>query len=229
MEEINGYTLAIETAGQIPSVSILKNSTELDFAVCDLESSGSSNLIPMIGGLLKKNLININQFEYLAVSVGPGSFTGVKIGLATAKGINFGARLRCIGVNYLEAVAFSAEREGNVRSLLSGGRDEFFVQDFFFENGDQAAELTKPQLKSLGGILSAARSNDLFTIVTDNKTKLKLSENLFSDGILVHPENMARYVGLAGIKKIKNSVEIQDTLQPLFLRESEFKLSVHGR
>jgi tRNA threonylcarbamoyladenosine biosynthesis protein TsaB len=224
MIEKKEYTLAIETAGKIPSVSILKNEVEIDFAICDLEIS-SSSLVPIVKEVLERNHLKISQFNYLTVSLGPGSFTGVRIGLATAKGINFGTGLRCIGVNYLEAIAFSGEREGKIRTILSGGRDEFYVQDFLFESKNQALELTKPQLKSSDEVVLLNNISGDYTIITDRKAKQKLLENKDGSRIFVHPDNMAKYTGLAGINKIKNNVEPSYTLQPIYVRESEFKVT----
>ncbi|HEX9960533.1 MAG TPA: tRNA (adenosine(37)-N6)-threonylcarbamoyltransferase complex dimerization subunit type 1 TsaB, partial [Pyrinomonadaceae bacterium] len=116
MKNKDRIVLAIETALHPGSVSILEGATEIDFRVGGAEVSRSEDLLPVISDLLEKNRIHRKQIDLIGVSLGPGSFTGVRVGLATAKGLALGIGCECIGVSTLEALAASSEKKGKVRS-----------------------------------------------------------------------------------------------------------------
>ena len=98
--------LAIDTSGIAASVCIwnekpLYTSTTLN------KNTHSLNLMPMIKSAFDLSNINVREIDYIAVVNGPGSFTGVRIGVSTAKGIAQGLNVPCIGISSLEALAFS--------------------------------------------------------------------------------------------------------------------------
>jgi len=97
--------LAIETSGTLCSVALCldeKNFIELNFLQKHIHSQ---KLIGMIDTVLKTSDVELNQIKSIAVSMGPGSFTGLRIGLSAAKGIALGAELPIIPVPTFDAFA----------------------------------------------------------------------------------------------------------------------------
>ncbi len=94
----------------------------------------SERLVPMIQEVMAEAGCDYDQLEAIAVTRGPGGFTGVRIGLATARGLALARGLPVLGIDNFEAVAAGippAERAGrNVAVLLDAKRDEFFLQLF---------------------------------------------------------------------------------------------------
>lgn len=68
----------------------------------------SRTLMPMLQDMLKNAEVSLSEVDRLAVSVGPGSFTGLRIGIAAVKGLSLGADLPCVGVSTLEAAAYGS-------------------------------------------------------------------------------------------------------------------------
>lgn len=98
--------LAIETSGELCSVAVLlddKNFIELNFLQKHIHSE---KLIGMIDTVLENSSVEPAQLKGIAVSMGPGSFTGLRIGLAAAKGIAFGLKLPVIPVPTFDAFAY---------------------------------------------------------------------------------------------------------------------------
>jgi len=97
--------LSIETSTEICSVSISENGTLIDLRE-DLTGQNHSKLLTIfIDELLKKNGLAIHQFDAVAVSKGPGSYTGLRIGASVAKGLCYGAGVSLISVCPIEAMA----------------------------------------------------------------------------------------------------------------------------
>jgi tRNA threonylcarbamoyladenosine biosynthesis protein TsaB len=90
--------------------------------------------------------------DLFAAAEGPGSFTGLRIGLATTKSFAVCAGKRCVGVSTLAAIARAAGNSQNVVSLLPAGRGELFAQNFSVHDG-VVKELDSASHLSLGAIL----------------------------------------------------------------------------
>lgn len=143
--------LAIETATRSGSVAIAKGRRVLASQVGDAAISHSANLIEMIETVLRQADARLSDIDLFAVAHGPGSFTGLRIGLATVKALAVCTGRRVAGVSTLAAIAHAARSEGQVVSLLPAGRGEVFAQMFSAGNGnvkpiDSAAHLSPPAL-----------------------------------------------------------------------------------
>ena len=98
--------LAIDTSGPVCGVAVLKNNAIAYEGLAVNRMTHSASLVPMIDEALTRTEITLAEMDYLAAVTGPGSFTGVRIGVSTVKGLAHGASKPCIGVNALEALAY---------------------------------------------------------------------------------------------------------------------------
>lgn len=123
--------LAVETTGDLCSCSILldaKNFIELNYLQKHIHSE---KLIDIIDSILKTANVELKHTKSIAVSMGPGSFTGLRIGLSAVKGIAFGSNLPIIPVPTFEALALQ------ISQTLPGENDFIFainasIDDFYF-------------------------------------------------------------------------------------------------
>ncbi len=131
--------LAIETATRAGSVAVAKGRNVLSSRVGDATVSHSANLIELIDQVLKDAGAKLSDIDLFAAAVGPGSFTGLRIGLATVKALANCTGRKVAGVSTLAAIAHASETAGEVISLLPAGRGEVFAQHFSTEQGSVAA------------------------------------------------------------------------------------------
>jgi universal bacterial protein YeaZ len=217
-------TLAIETAGREPGLSLLANSREIDCWCAGENQSASESLLPAICVLLERNGLGIEQVDILAVSKGPGSFTGVRVGLATAKGIGSGVKSAIVGVSVLEALAVSAETSGLVGSIIHAGRGEFFAQDFLCEGFYKALEASEPRLLKKDEVLHEVNIKDYKSIVCEVRAYEELSVSAASVEFISRTGSFAKYIGLAGFEKVSREGMSADDLQPIYVREADFRM-----
>lgn len=125
-------TLAVETALPNGSLAVFKGDRELDSFIADDKTSlRSENLLEKIKHLLEKNNLQIKIIDTIVVSTGPGSFTGIRVGLATARALAFAANCRIIGMSLLDALAAGYfQRETRVVSVATAGKDRLFWREF---------------------------------------------------------------------------------------------------
>lgn len=105
-----------------------------------MDRGHAEHLFPMIEAVLSRARIGYDGLSRIAVCTGPGSFTGVRIGVAAARGIALGRGIPVIGISRLEALA--AELEGPVAVCLSGHGGMIYLQAF----GSDGAPLAAPEI-----------------------------------------------------------------------------------
>lgn len=128
--------LAFETSAKAASVALLGETGLLGQSYQNTELTHSQTLMTMAEGLLKTCGCKIADLTAVAVAAGPGSFTGVRIGVAAAKGLSWGAELPCYGVSTLEAMARSfGIWEGIVCPVMDARRNQVYNALFSFTEG----------------------------------------------------------------------------------------------
>lgn len=128
--------LAIETSTRAGSVAIARGESILASRSGDASSSHSQDLIENIDAVLKEAGVELSAVDLLAAAIGPGSFTGLRIGLATAKSLAVSLDRRCVGVSTLAAVSHAAGVGERIVALLPAGRGEVFAQMFAVRDDD---------------------------------------------------------------------------------------------
>lgn len=98
-------TLAIDTTAKVASAALVDGKKILCSFLCNNGNTHTENILPMVDDMLKKCKKSIEDIELFALANGPGSFTGVRIGAATVKGLAFGKGVPCVEVSTLEALA----------------------------------------------------------------------------------------------------------------------------
>jgi tRNA threonylcarbamoyladenosine biosynthesis protein TsaB len=110
--------LHLETSTQICSVALSDDSNLLGKRVSRDERSHSRQLAVFIQDLLKLNELDASQLDAVAVSIGPGSYTGLRIGVSTAKGIAYGAQIPLIGIGTLDLLVQGALRDQGIKKMV---------------------------------------------------------------------------------------------------------------
>lgn len=128
--------LAIETATSTQSVALLENDRLLADISYEAKAQRGGLLLPAVDRLLKKAGLAAQDLDAVAVSVGPGSFTGLRVGLATAKGLALGAGATLVGVPTLEVLAEGYPvPDVTICALLDARRGEVFMALFRRKEG----------------------------------------------------------------------------------------------
>ncbi len=144
--------LALESSAKAASVALGRDGKLLAQSIQNSGLTHSRTLLPMAEDMLKNCGLAMSDIDAVAVAHGPGSFTGVRIGVAAAKGLCWGADKPAIGVSTLEAMAWGAEcvPEGSlICCAMDARRSQVYNALFSFENRE-LKRLTPDRAISLG-------------------------------------------------------------------------------
>ena len=132
------HMLAFEASAKAASVALARDGELISQYFHCSGLTHSRTLLPMAEDLLKNSELSVRDIDVFAVSEGPGSFTGVRIGVATVKGLCWGAEKPAVGVSTLEAMAYNGEAaaEGSVICCaMDARRSQVYNALFTFEGG----------------------------------------------------------------------------------------------
>ena len=129
-------TLAFDSTAKAASVAVTDSDKPLAVYTINNGLTQSELLLPMAENVLKSLKLTFSDIELLACSVGPGSFTGVRIGTALVKGIAFGKNIPCASVSTLEALAENLfGTEGIIVPAMDARRSQLYTAIFEYKDG----------------------------------------------------------------------------------------------
>ena len=128
--------LALESSARAASCAVVEDGAPLASAWQATGLTHSRTLLPMVEDMLRSSELTLGDMDAVAVAAGPGSFTGLRIGIASVKGLAWASEKPCIPVSTLEAMAWPlAHLEGIVVCAMDARRQQIYNGVFLAENG----------------------------------------------------------------------------------------------
>lgn len=151
--------LALETSAKAVSAAVTENGTILSFGYQNTGLTHSRTLMPIVDHILENINLTLSEMDAIAVANGPGSFTGIRIGVAAAKGLAFGADKAVIGVSTLAAMSRNvALIDGLIICAMDARRNQIYNALFEAKNS-QAFRLTPDRAISLADLVEELRDD----------------------------------------------------------------------
>lgn len=136
------YILAIETTGPYASVALIDGKANVKSKTSKEHMNHLKDLMPMVDQLLKEEKVEKSQLDAVAASVGPGSFTGIRIGVSTARAIAQALDIPCIPVKTLNAFIYQEKSQGLICPIINARRGQ--VYGAIFDRGDYNCKTILP-------------------------------------------------------------------------------------
>ena len=219
--------LALETSAKSVSAAVTEDGTLL---ACTYQNTGlthSRTLMPLIDAMLKNSGISLEQMDLIAVAAGPGSFTGLRIGVSAAKGLAWTLDKPCCGVSTLEAMAQNLRHmDATVVCAMDARRNQIYNAVFTAEDG-QLTRRTPDRAIGLDVLAEELKHDEKMKIVVGDGAKLcytYLSENGLPCSMAPEMLRMQNAVGVAlsaeAMARRGETVSARD-LVPNYLRLSQ--------
>lgn len=128
--------LAIDTSGKSSSVSLVGNGEILAEIYLNCSLTHSRTICGTVRNLLRSTATSLSEVDVFAVCVGPGSYTGIRIGVSLVKGFSLSSSKKCIGVSSLCALACSVQdisENDVVYSCIKANSEEFYFNSYIFD------------------------------------------------------------------------------------------------
>lgn len=218
--------LAIDTSSKLCSVAILEDTNLIKKLELDNGLTHSETLMPLIKQLLNECELSLNDIDLLVSDIGPGSFTGIRIGVSTCKAFSDSLNIPCVGVSSLEVLAYNIKDDGIICSTIDCKNDNCYFALYQLNSGVYSV-LEKPCAKSVDDVLSLLKSDYNTTnvnFVGDGipSTKLNLKEEPCS---YLNVENL----GIAGFTKFINTNKIGENILPLYLKKPQAQIQLEAK
>lgn len=225
--------LAIDTSTMLGGIAIMDEQKLIAEARLNVKSTHSERLMPEIEHCLKQSGLQINDIDAFAVAIGPGSFTGLRIGLSTVKGFSYATCKPIISIPTLEALAWNFPYSMYpVCPMLDARKKEVYAAVFVWEN-DGFGRLINENSVPPEDLIRNLNSNNNFErfIFTGEGTLLyknKIIEVMKEKAIFAPPEKIVpapSNVAALGLKKaLAGEFSEPVALTPFYLRKSEAEI-----
>jgi tRNA threonylcarbamoyladenosine biosynthesis protein TsaB len=216
--------LAFDGTAKAATVSVTEDSKVLGYYTIDNGLTQSELLLPMAENLLKSLKLTFSDIKLYATAVGPGSFTGVRIGVSLIKGLAFGRNVPCVEVSTIEALAENvAPLKGVIIPCMDARRGQIYTATFRCD-GAKLERITEDRAISLIDLAEELREyNENIYLCGDGYEVARKA--LISEGILISstPELLITQNAASVAKVAKNKFDageyVNDTdLAPVYLR-----------
>ncbi len=214
---------AVDTSAKSASVALLENGEIKGEFFINTMLTHSETLMPMTDALLKSVRINPENIDCFAVNVGPGSFTGVRIGISAIKGMAYALNKKCVAVSTLESMAYNIKNTNAVVCAVMDARCNQVYNAMFDISGDTPKRLCDDRAISIDELQNEIQQYKRVILVGDgaNLCFAKLSDSISQ--LEIASENVrfqrASSVALAAEKFIENNNTVSaDMLMPEYLR-----------
>lgn len=210
--------LSFDSSAVTASAALTDGDKIINSAFINAGLTHSETLLPMIKSVM--NGYSFKDLEAIAITAGPGSFTGVRIGVATAKGLAFNNDIDCISVSTLEAIAYNfTDKNTIVCAVMDARRMQFYNALFEIKDGTvkRLCDDRAISLEDLSVQLSAFDE----VIIAGDGAKLCF-DNLSLDNIKLADDERIYQNAVAVSKAAKNKKRISAaSLMPVYLRQSQ--------
>lgn len=227
--------LSIDTASDICGISIMENEN----SICQLDyntgRTHSETLMPMIQDIFAKSNLSLKDIDLIVCDKGPGSFTGIRIGISTAKAFSDSLSLHCIGISSLESLAYNIKESGLICSIINCKNNNCYFALYKLENG-LYEELIPPSANNIDCVLELLNKyNSKILFVGDGTISYKDKILSKSPLFVITSENnnsLNSYsLGLAGLHKFRTCQKLDEELDilPLYLKKPQAQVQLEEK
>ena len=222
--------LTIDSSTSAGSIALIRDQKVVAKSILNLQQTQSQRLMPQIVNLLDATGYQPGDLKAVAVGVGPGSFTGMRIGIATAKTLAQALDLPIVGVSTLAAIAYRLRySKGYILALLNSNRNNLFA-GIFHSEGQELKREAEDALISMDDLAKELAQLKERIYITGEYTKAqdllaeKLDDLVFTTTGFNLPDPVA-IAELAEQKLALNSTEELYKIEPNYLKRSQAEIS----
>lgn len=216
--------LAIDSTAVPASAAVLEDQTVLGEFFIHTKQTHSQTLMPMIDSVLKATMTKIEEIDLFGVSSGPGSFTGVRIGVSCIKGLAMPENKPCVGVSTLYAMAKNLSHLNAVICAVMDARCQQVYNAIFDATGEKLVRLTEDRALSIQDLaIECEKYRKPLYLVGDGAKLCYNTESFQQLGVLLPPESLiyqrASMVGQAAFDLYQKGLQTTPAaLSPFYLR-----------
>jgi tRNA threonylcarbamoyladenosine biosynthesis protein TsaB len=232
--------LAIDTSGQSGGITLAEAKAGSFRVIESAAIAGgtfSAQLIPTLAALLKKQGYGVKDIGGFAAASGPGSFTGLRVGLSAIKGLAETLHKPIATVSVLEALASLADRDGKIAAAIDAGRKEVFLGLFektqnsgqqSAENSNHALLMRREELLTQQNFFAALVAEHPACVITSDAALAELAAGSNSHVVVAASPGSETIARLAARKLLAGETVSVEALDANYLRRSDAEIFFKG-
>lgn len=210
--------LAIDTADESHSIAILVDGKIIAERNNLNPSQQAEQLFSKISDIFSISNLSYKDLSAIAVNIGPGSFTGLRIGIAAARGIALASGLPVIGISRFDAIIYASEVKYPAAAIIDAKRNQFFFQFYNDENNKE-----EPLLIDYDEAVSKIKRSSRISLAGKGLNLIKESLDI-TKGTDTEPN--AAIIGMLAAEKLKNKAPTE-AATPLYIRKPDAKKQIN--
>jgi tRNA threonylcarbamoyladenosine biosynthesis protein TsaB len=221
--------LAIDTSGQSGGITLAEADTASFRVIESAAIAGgtfSAQLIPTLAALLKKHGYGVKDLSGFAAASGPGSFTGLRVGLSAIKGLAETLHKPIATVSVLEALASLADGAGKIAAAIDAGRKEVFLG--LYEKSGGALIHQQEQLLAQQDFLATLMTEQPAVIITSDPALAEFASSSHSAVVVVAPPGSEVIARIGAGKLMAGETVSVEALDANYLRRSDAEIFFKG-
>ena len=214
--------LSIETSGNICAVALNEDDNLIREEIIEDGNTHSVKLMPLVDKLLKETNTSVKDIDLFACDLGPGSFTGIRIGVSTIKAFLDITDKKAVGITSLETLAYNLNTEEIICSLIDA-KNENVYYGFFKKENDVYINIDELGFDNIENVIEIAKNKNKKIIFIGNGSNVykDMIESKMKEAEIILDKNKlnARNIALAAYYKQTEAVN-SNNLNPIYLRKS---------
>lgn len=205
--------LAINTTNKLAEVVCSGNNK---IGLSKINGAFSEHIMGAVTNSLNSAKLNINNIDTIGVVVGPGSFTGIRIGIAVVKGIVCALNQKCVAVNSFELISYNINSNNFIVLLDSGNSEPYYA---IFNNG----QISEMGYSSLDKLVSYSKQNNLQMYCSSAE------KHLFNDKVISVDIDDNTLINLITEKAKQNSFVSIQQISPVYIKASQAEIGLEQK
>ena len=229
--------LSIDTASNLCTVAVLEAEKCIKEIIVNDARNHSEKIMPVIEQALSESKLTLQDINLIVCDKGPGSFTGIRIGVGTVLACKDSLNIPCVGISSLEVLAYNIKKDGIICSTIDCKNNNCYFALYELNSGNYNV-LIEPCAKSVNDVLDLLNSqyynkcisfvgdgipSEKLHSIYDNNADSEVTKNIISSYLNV--ENL----GTAGYKKFINNNKVGEEILPLYLKKPQAQIQLEEK
>ena len=223
--------LSIDTSSNLCAVAVLEDTNLIKENILDDTKNHSEKIMPVIAQTLEEAGLKLSDIDLIVCDKGPGSFTGIRIGVATVMSFVDSLKIPAIGITSLEALAYNVilnnSDSSNICSLIDAKNDNVYFE-LYSTSSNMPFSVLDAECINIHELIAKLKEYDNICFVGDGSIthKSSLADAICNCTFSNHNEISSYSLGIAGFNAYNSSR--QDDLLPVYLRKSQAERAKEG-
>ncbi len=220
--------LAVDTSSIVATAAIIDDHKLICEYILNNKKTHSQKIMPIINEILQSSELGINDIDLFAAANGPGSFTGLRIGVATIKGLAHATQKPVVGVSTLEGLAYNIPFSPHaLYPIMDARREQVYNAVYKWESGNLVS-IEGPRAISIDALIEEIREKNEMVVFNGDGVnpfmdilKSKLRDLCMFAPLSYRMQRASSIAELALIKAQHGETESYETFAPFYLRKSQ--------